>query len=173
MDSRQSMIVDVVDDRNRAVSRAERRELLPKGLNFRTVHILLFDRENQIFLQRLVAQHPRSPSRLGSSVAGYLRANETYFHAARRKLREELSIPARIRSVGQFEMNDEGSRKFVGVYVGRTLRKPTIADDLVKELVLMTEANIRKLIHRNPAAFTTTFVSVYDYFRRRSHQDRR
>jgi isopentenyldiphosphate isomerase len=131
------MIVDVVDTKNRAVAKARRAVLFEEHLNFRTVHVVLLDRAGRFLLQRLSPNHPRNPNRLGSSVAGYLYAQESYFEAAKRKLKEELCFRARIRSVGQLEMIDQGSHKFVEVFIGALRRRPILADSLVAELVYM------------------------------------
>jgi isopentenyldiphosphate isomerase len=160
------MIIDVVDKENRVISRTERRAVLTDGLNFRTVHVLLFDENDNLVLQRLSPHHPRSPNRLGSSVAGYLYAQETYFAAAKRKLREELRVTARIQNIGQLEMPDEMSRKFVGVFIGRLRQKPMIADDLIAELVYLTAPRLDSLVNDSPSAFTPTFLFVYDHFKR-------
>jgi isopentenyl-diphosphate delta-isomerase len=157
------MIVDVVDEENKVVSNAERWALLANGLNFRTV---LFNDEGQLVLQRLSSQHPRSPERLGSSVAGYLYAHESYFEAAKRKLRDELRVTARIRSIGEFQMLDRTSRKFVRVFIGTLRKKPVIADDLITELVYIFPTNVSMVLSRNPSLFTPTFVLVYELFKR-------
>jgi isopentenyldiphosphate isomerase len=161
-----AMTVDVVDEENRVVARAARRTLLEKGLNFRTAHVLLSNKEGQFVLQHLSAHHLRSPNRVGSSVAGYLYSEETYFQAATRKLREELSVTARIRTIGQFQMIDEASRKFVGVFVGTLQQTPVIADDQIAELIYMSPTQVDSLLNTDPARFTLTFVKVYEHFRR-------
>ena len=81
------MIVDVVDEKNRVVSKAPRAAIFQEHLNFRTVHVVLVDRAGRFLLQRLSSNHPRNANRLGSSAAGYLYARESYFEAAKRKLR--------------------------------------------------------------------------------------
>jgi isopentenyldiphosphate isomerase len=129
------MIIDVVDNENRVVSTAERRIVIDDGLNFRTVHVLLFDEKRRLLLQLLSKSHPRSPNRLGSSAAGYLYSRENYFAAASRKLREELQVTASIEDIGRFEMLDQRSHKFVGVFTGTLYHNPIISDDLVTEVV--------------------------------------
>jgi isopentenyl-diphosphate delta-isomerase len=160
------MIVAVVDDRNRVISRAERAALFARRLNFRTVHVLLLDILGRLLLQRLAPDHLRSPNLLGSSVAGYVTANETYFRAARRKLREELGVTARIRGIGQVNMNDQGSRKFVGVFTGTLHQRPIIKDDQIAELVYKELREVDRMVRRSPRAFTPTFLLIYDHFRR-------
>ena len=159
-------MVDVVDEENRVIAKAARQILLEKGLNFRTAHVLLSNEEGQFVLQQLSAHHLRSPNRLGSSVAGYLYSEESYFQAAARKLREELSVTAQIRNIGEFQMVDEASRKFVGVFVGTLQQTPVIADDQIAELIYLFPTQVDLLLNADPSRFTPTFVQVYEHFRR-------
>ena len=62
------MVVDVVDEANRVVGRAQRAQLFEKRLNFRTVDVLLFDSEGRLVLQKLppqVAQYGAAAPRRG------------------------------------------------------------------------------------------------------------
>jgi isopentenyldiphosphate isomerase len=166
-----AMLVDVVDQENKVIAKAARQTLLQRGLNFRTVHVLLFDQEGQLLLQRLSENHLRSPNRLGSSVAGYLFSEESYFQAASRKLEEELRVKTRIRHIGEFEMIDETSHKFVGVFTGVLRQAPVIADDQIAELIYMSPTTIDSLLRDDASRFTPTFVQVYEHFKRRGPVD--
>jgi isopentenyldiphosphate isomerase len=66
--------VDVVDERNEPIGVIPRAEVFSAGVNFRTVHVLVFDHEGELLLQRLSPERERHPGLWGSSVAGYLRA---------------------------------------------------------------------------------------------------
>ena len=164
------MIVDVVDRQNRVVDRAQRSSLLKRHLNFRTVHVLLFDGSGRLILQKLAPHHPRSPGRLGSTVAGYLFSGESYLAAARRRMRAELEITARLKRIGQFEMNDEGSRKFVRAYAGLLIHPPTIRDPLVVGLEHIKARDLRRRIGHNSSEFTATFVTLYEHLAERLNQ---
>jgi isopentenyldiphosphate isomerase len=166
-----AMVVDVVDQENRVVATAARRTLLQRGLNFRTVHVLLFSAERRLVLQRLSANHLRSPNRLGSSVAGYLYSEESYFQAGRRKLAEELKVTARIRSICEFQMIDEASLKFVGVFAGTLRQTPVVADNQIAELIHMSPAQTDSMLKADPSRFTPTFIQVYEHFKRWKQPD--
>lgn len=161
-----NMIVDVVDRENRVVGTTVRRRVFEEKQNFRTVHILLKNIGGEILLQHLPEHHLRSPNLLGSSVAGYVMAGETYFEAARRKLHDELHVRARIRTIGQVEMFDEGCHKFVGVYLGTLRHRPQFDKEEISELVCMAEDELDIEIEADPERFTATFLQVYDHYRR-------
>jgi len=165
------MIVDVVDDKNRVVGVAERKSLFDDKLNFRTVHILLFDRLNRLVLQQLPSNHPRNPNRLGSSVAGYLNRHENYAQAAKRKLKQELHITAQLKDIGQLEMLDNASHKFIEIFVGRLRARPKFERDEINELIYMYPEDVSALLKTSPEKFTPTFQRVYEYYRRQQKED--
>ena len=159
------MIVDVVDANNVPVGAARRADVLPNGLNFRTVHVLLMDAGGKVMLQLLPRHHRRSPSKLGSSVAGYVQRGETYQQAARRKLSEELSISADLQEVGTWPMHDEKSAKFVQLFVGRTHERPSFDRDEIADLISLDLLNLEQRVRDCPNEFTSTFLFVYGKFK--------
>src|SRR4051794_31603085 len=111
-----------------------------------------------LILQRLSTTHNRSPNKLGSSAAGYLFANESYASAADRVMRKELGIAGQLTDLGVFEMLDNGSHKFVGVFVGAPLQQPIIKDDQIDALLRLSPAQIDSLMATNLTLFTPTFT---------------
>jgi isopentenyl-diphosphate delta-isomerase len=168
------MLVDIVDERNRIVGASRRSLLLERGLGFRTVHVLVFDRTGRVLLQKLRNDHPRSPGKLGSSVAGYVQTGESYKDAAERKIREELGIQPQLVYFGYFAMRDQESRKFVALFTSR-IRDERIAFDTaeMEDVVRMDVHNVDTLVRREPERFTATFLDVYDFYRHRRKSKRR
>lgn len=160
-----SMLVDIVSPENETIGVSVRSQLLGNCSNFRTSHVLVVRRSGSIALQKLRSDHDRSPSKLGSSVAGYLRAGENYAQAARRKMNDELRINENPRYIGTLEMRDENSLKFVGLFVceyDRTIRnfdKRQIAS-IVYHRVEWLEYAVRKM----PDKFTATFLKVFEAY---------
>jgi len=159
------MQVDIVDLNNRTIGRSIRRELFAKKQNFRTIHIILKSEQGQIILQRLPLNHARSPGRLGSSVAGYLQAGESYEDAAYRKLYEELRLSVPLRRLGEVDMIDNGSHKFVGVFTGEADRRPQFDPSEIAELVYVDLPRLDGMVRTSPDLFTRTFLHVYQGYR--------
>ncbi|WP_156384110.1 NUDIX domain-containing protein [Methylobacterium sp. Leaf456] len=155
------MLVDTVDNSNHAVGRMIRRALLPNGANFRTVHVLLRSPPGQLVLQKLRDDHPRSPGKIGSSVAGYLRAGETYESAAKRKLYDEMRSRAKLAFIGELSMIDKGSEKFVHVYGGRSVKMPDFDHEQIARLIYLSQAEIESRLENHPEQFTETFQHVF------------
>lgn len=167
-DPHMSMVIDAVDGRNEPIGQIHRNEVFAKKANFRTVHILIrsLDRTS-LLLQELPPNHPRSPARLGSSVAGYLHAGESYQSAARRKLKEELGINRvfRLWPVDLIEMHDEGVSKFIQIYTFPYDYSGQFDRSRIENVSYYRFATLDRLLIQEPDRFTATFLHVYRRFR--------
>jgi len=166
------MVIDVVDDGNRPIGIARRAEVFERKLNFRTVHVFLFDSFGRVLLQKLPNSHLRNPGRLGSSVAGYLYSGESYATAAYRKMQQELNIETRIQQLAVWQMIDEGTNKFVGLFRGTAQKTPEFDRREIDGIVAMDPDTIEDAIRRKENLFTPTFVFVYERFRTATRRGR-
>ncbi len=91
----QDEIYAVVDDRDQVVGKATRREIHQQGLLHRSVHIFVFNRHGQLYLQKRAMNKDQYPGCWDSSAAGHVDWGETYETAAMRELEEELGIRSR------------------------------------------------------------------------------
>lgn len=83
---------DVVNERDEVVGRETRRVVHATGLWHRAVHVLVFDREGRVFLQKRSMKKDLSPGLWDSSCSGHLDAGEDYDTAAVRELGEEIGV---------------------------------------------------------------------------------
>src|SRR5438067_12996334 len=88
----EEMVIDAVDQSDSFIGPVRRNEVFRRRVNFRVVHILLFDRRGQLLVQQLASTRTRHSGYWGSSVAGYIFAGESYEAAAQRRLGEEIGI---------------------------------------------------------------------------------
>lgn len=112
-------IFDVVDEMDRVVGRATRREVHGRGLRHRAVHILVYNGAGEVFLQRRSFSKDAHPGRWDSSASGHLDAGEDYLAAAVRELGEELGVEAdagEFEELGRLEASAETDQEFVRVY---------------------------------------------------------
>jgi isopentenyl-diphosphate delta-isomerase len=157
-------MIDVVDDNDRPFDTVRRGDALPAAVNFRTVHVLVFDHAGRLLLQRLASTRERHAGLWGSSVAGYLHAGESYEQAASRRLEEELGIVAPLDPIGVLRMRDEQSSKFVGVFTTTADRAMNMLPDHIAELRWFTIDELRDGLAATPDAFTETFRNVFAYW---------
>jgi isopentenyldiphosphate isomerase len=83
---------DVVDEQDRVIGRAPRREVHARRLRHRSIHVLVFDQAGRVFLQKRSQAKDSCPGRWDSSCSGHLDAGEDYDVAATRELREEIGL---------------------------------------------------------------------------------
>ena len=111
-------IFDVVDENDQVVGQLSRGEVHRRGLRHRAVHVLIFNSQGEVFLQKRSASKDKFPGRWDSSAAGHLDAGEDYDVCVHREVREELGIelpcmPDRVLRVLACE---ETGQEFVWVY---------------------------------------------------------
>jgi len=85
-------LVDVVDEQDRVVTQATRREVRVRNLRHRSAYVLVFNPTGQLFVHRRVDTKDIYPGLWDVAVGGLLGAGEDYDTGARRELREELGI---------------------------------------------------------------------------------
>jgi isopentenyl-diphosphate delta-isomerase type 1 len=85
-------LFDVVDEHDRVVGVMARREVHRLGLRHRAIHVLIFNRAGEIFLQKRSRYKDAHPGLKSTSCAGHLDTGEDYEAAAKRELAEELGL---------------------------------------------------------------------------------
>jgi isopentenyl-diphosphate delta-isomerase type 1 len=85
-------LLDVVDEDDRIVGVKTRAEIHALGLMHRSVHILVFNSQDQLFIQKRSMSKDNAPGLWDSSAAGHVDSGEEYHSCAIRELGEELGI---------------------------------------------------------------------------------
>src|SRR5882672_5256457 len=85
-------IFDVVNDRDEVIGREIRAKVHQLGLKHRAVHVLVFNRRGELFLQKRSMKKDTFPGAWDSSASGHLDAGEEYDACAVREVREELGL---------------------------------------------------------------------------------
>jgi len=109
----------VVDEADRVVGQASRATVHGNNLLHRAVHILLFNRRNELFLQKRSRLKDRHPCLWDSSAAGHVDAGEDYDEAAVREVREELGITVPVIRVVKLPASERTGQEFIWLYEGR------------------------------------------------------
>jgi isopentenyldiphosphate isomerase len=117
-----------------------------------------------LLIQQLATGRDRHPNQWGSSVAAYLFSGESYQEAADRRLREELGISAPLKFIGKTSMDDDGSRKFIGVFTGRADGPFHYDRQHIGALEFLPVSKIEELMKDSARPFTPTFRKVFAFY---------
>lgn len=85
-------ILSVVDASDTVIGECRRDEVHLKGLRHRAVHVLVFNPQEQLFLQKRGLHKKENPGMWDSSVAGHVDAGETYDDCCVREVEEEVGL---------------------------------------------------------------------------------
>jgi 16S rRNA (adenine1518-N6/adenine1519-N6)-dimethyltransferase len=109
----------VVDEHDRVLRDAPRSEVHGDNLRHRAIHILIFNKNGEILLQKRTRWKDRHPLLWDSSAAGHVNAGEDYDSAARRELKEELGIDVGLQWLSKLPASTRTDQEFISVYHGR------------------------------------------------------
>lgn len=115
-------IFDVVDEQNRPVRQATRRDVHANNWLHRAVHIFVQNAKGDIFLQLRSHLKDKKPGKWDSSAAGHLDAGEDYLPCAVRELEEELGIRTtadRLTLAGRVPAGPGTGWEFVELFITR------------------------------------------------------
>lgn len=118
-------MVDVVDEHDRPVGRASLRSCLKGGLLHRAVAVIVVRPGGGILLQQRNKEDPWQSGRWTLSCTGHVKSGETYIHAARRELSEELGLRSRFRRISKLllpKVTSRGmtEREWVALFISET-----------------------------------------------------
>ncbi|WP_309382275.1 NUDIX hydrolase [Cerasicoccus frondis] len=85
-------IFDIVDEQDTVIGQAPRSRVHAQGLRHRAVHILVWNSQKQLFLQKRSMNKDQMPGVWTTSCSGHVDSGEDYNIAAVRELGEELGI---------------------------------------------------------------------------------
>lgn len=85
-------LLDVVDENDTVIGVGKRGDIHARGLMHRAVHVLVFNRRGELFLQKRSMNKDENPGLWDSSAAGHVDSGESYLDCARREIGEELGI---------------------------------------------------------------------------------
>jgi isopentenyl-diphosphate delta-isomerase len=152
-------LFDIVDESDRVIGQAPRREVHARGLSHRATHILVHDHTGRIFLQRRSKSKDTFPDCWDSSCSGHVDAAEDYQTAARRELGEELgwhdtSLP--LRPLVRLPTSPITGHEFIEVYTTGPIDGPfTLHPEEISEGRWFTPQEIIAWIEREPEAFAS------------------
>ena len=164
----QDMIIDTVDLNDNIIGKIRRSEILESRQNFRTVHVFLFNKKNELLIQKISSKNIRHPFYWGSSMAGYLFSGEDYEMAALRRMEQELSLkinPRNLKFIGKALMNEVTGHKIIGLFRYEWDYEVNPNPELIVDTKYCSINEIDRLIKNNELQFTPTFHLLLDFYK--------
>lgn len=148
----------LVDEKNRALGRAEKRAVHAAGLLHRAFSIFLVNTDGQLLLQQRSRAKYHSAGLWANSCCGHPRPGEPTLRAARRRLREELGADATLRYAFQARYctvlpNELTENEIVYVYFGPASRTFALNPDEVASIGWKTLPELQADIARRPRRY--------------------
>ena len=85
-------LLSVVDENDLIIDTRPRNEIHRLGLRHRAVHVLIFNDQGKLFLQKRSMNKDMHPGLWDTSAAGHVDAEESYDSCASREITEELGV---------------------------------------------------------------------------------
>jgi len=165
-------LLDIVDQQDCVIGVATRGEIHQRGLTHRSVHVLVFDGEGSLLLQKRSMQKDQCAGMWDTSCAGHVETGQDYAETAPRELTEELGIVVSKKLKPLFKMlpTEDNGQEFAMVYAIDHAGPFVAAEDEIDELRWFTFAEIDEWIVRltdsNEAQqLTSGFMEIWSRFR--------
>lgn len=156
-------IFDVVNEKDEVIGQETRREVHRRGLRHRAVHVLVFNRRGELFLQKRSHKKDNHPGVWDSSSSGHLDAGEDYDTAAVREVWEEIGWrlaqpPQRLFKV---DACAETGQEFVWVYRSEAEGPFTLHPDEIADGGWFSPARLAAWLREKPGDFAPSFPLIY------------
>lgn len=156
---------DVVDENDEVIDQASRHEVHERNLRHRAVHIFVFNRRGELFLQRRSRWKDKHPLRWDSSAAGHVDAGQHYDATAARELAEELGIQAPCEHIATLPAQPRTGWEFVHLYRAAHEGPFRIAPAEIAGGAFFTLEQIEHWTTARPEDFADGFLACFERFR--------
>jgi isopentenyldiphosphate isomerase len=154
---------DVVDDEDVVTGRATRREVHARGWRHRAVHVLVFNRAGEVFLQKRSMRKDTAPGAWDSAASGHVDAGEDYDACAVRELREEIGVRLERapRRCLRLQAGAETGQEFVWVYRLEAEGPFTLHPEEIEEGAWFAPGTVAQLVRERPSNFASSFRLIW------------
>lgn len=151
---------DVVDAEDRVIDAQPRDIVHVNNLRHRAVHMLIFNAEGKILLQKRSIWKDRNAGLWDSAAAGHVDSGETYESAAARELFEEIGVSCPLERVGRIPCSEATGWEFIEVYRGVHEGPFHLAPLEIETAAFFPTEQVRGWLERSPEEFSPVFREV-------------
>jgi 16S rRNA (adenine1518-N6/adenine1519-N6)-dimethyltransferase len=157
-------IFDVVDEQDRVIGQETRHNVHAHGLRHRAVHIFVFNKRGDLFLQKRSRWKDRHPSQWDSSAAGHVNAGDDYVTTAPRELHEELGVAAAVEEIGRITACAGTGWEFVHIFRAQHEGPFRLPPAEIESGAFFTIDQITRWITARPQDFAPGFLECWRVF---------
>ena len=154
-------IFDVVNERNEVIGQRTRGEVHAQKLLHRAVHIFVFNKHGELWLQQRSHLKDAHPLAWDSSAAGHLDAGEDYATSAVRELKEELVIEAPTECIAHISATERTGMEFVELHKAHHNGPMHYAPDEICTGGFFRVEDIAGWIKARPQDFASGFIECF------------
>ena len=151
----------VVDENDRVVGNAPRSEVHGNNLRHRAVHVFIFNRQGELFLQKRSRWKDRHPLLWDSSAAGHVEAGENYDGTAARELEEELGVTAKLIRLVKLPCSEQTGWEFIWLYRGEHDGPFTLARNEIEHGEFFPIEVVARWVKVRPQEFAPGFLDCW------------
>ena len=158
-------LFDVVDEQDEVVRQESREVVHRDDLLHRAVHVFVFNKKKELFLQKRSRLKDKHPGVWDSSAAGHLDAGESYEVSAIRELQEELGIEETcVQEAARIDACAETGWEFVRLYLVRHDGSVRFPCSEVESGEWFALDEVRAWVAHRPGDFASGFVCCWNAF---------
>ena len=157
-------IFDVVDENDRVISQASRHEVHRRKLRHRAVHVFVFNRRGDLFLQKRSRWKDKHPGLWDSSAAGHVNAGDTFEATAPREIREELGVETQPEEIGSLTASEITGWEFVRLFRAEHEGPFILPPAEIESGAFFTREQIARWIAARPQDFAPGFLECWRAF---------
>ncbi|WP_442497618.1 NUDIX hydrolase [Methylobacter sp. sgz302048] len=160
-------LLPVVDENDCVIDTLPRHYVHARSLRHRAVHILVFNDQNQLFLQKRSLLKDLNAGLWDTSAAGHVDAGEDYDSCALRETEEELGIKAGDGLEPLFKLPATAAigMEFIQVYRCRHNGPFTLAPEEIEAGDWFSEQDLSARIAADDQTLTETFKTIWRHYR--------
>lgn len=158
-------LLAVVDEHDLILDYRPRHEIHAQGLRHRAVHILVFNDQKQLLLQKRSMKKDLNKDLWDTSAAGHVDQGESYETCAPRELQEELNVSAALTALFKLEPTPQLGMEFIQVYCCQHNGPFRVAADEIDEIRWLDQPDINRRVTENDPTLTETFKIIWRRYR--------
>ncbi|MDB6067264.1 MAG: Nudix hydrolase [Pedosphaera sp.] len=163
-------VFDIVNERDEVVGQEKRGAVHRLGLKHRAVHVLVFNRRGELFLQKRSMTKDTFPGVWDSSTSGHVDSGESYDACAVRELWEEIGLKTEQAPKRLFKLDAqlETGEEFVWVYRHEAEGPFTLHPEEIETGGWFAPVEITRWMAERPEDFASALLLIWKMFNAKS-----